>query len=44
MFEEFSVGPIAEADSYAHFSIRAERGNRQGGLKTLGTLDSYYKQ
>jgi len=43
MFEEFSVRAIAEADSYARFSIRAERGSAIRGLKTLDKLDAHYK-
>lgn len=44
MFEEFSTRAITEADSYARFSIRTERGNASRGLKTLDKLDSRYNQ
>lgn len=43
MFEEFSARAIAEADSYARFSIRAERGNAKCGLETLDRLDETFQ-
>jgi hypothetical protein len=39
LFEEFSVKAIAEFDIENRFLIRAARGNKARGLKTLEALD-----
>jgi len=44
MFEEFSAKAIAEADSYVHFQISAQKGNRKRGLDTLSRIDKYYEE
>ena len=42
LFERFSTQAISEADAYTRFQLRASRGNRERGIKTLKNLDAHF--